>query len=418
MEVESNVCLLARSVNVPVVASLSKGSFPFCHWGVLVTEKSPETLTRLLEYNPDADVSTALGTLYQLQRTPEDENNHRVSQPFTISESSEEWPRLCWTRVGTTRISHDQIKAIGCFQCLLTDQIAFRITQERKDYRVITNNCQNFAQWLIEEISPGAHCPDTIQALFRKVMPSRPQSLGSTASFRSSIATVFSASTNGTSLSSVPVHRKTLPSIPKSATAELILPSTLLGLKSPMNAEAWHAWGMIKTSLPDQTRKDIQKWGHPLLCDIFEVVVLPIRAEIPQPVKEQPPRWERLSYCVLYSSKLAFFLPRYHQSAFTLIGVINICDITHPHLKPLLNNHASSNKTNTGFMKLELFVTHCDTSSSIAVEERLSLVSVMTEWSVADRTIPWHTKMKDLLNRETPVSEDRHSFLYSQVLVH
>ena len=39
---------------------------------------------------------------------------------------------------------------------------AFRITQERANYAVITNNCQNFAAWLLEVIAPGADCPETI----------------------------------------------------------------------------------------------------------------------------------------------------------------------------------------------------------------------------------------------------------------
>ena len=34
---------------------------------------------------------------------------------------------------------------------------------ERPDYKIFTNNCQNFAKYLIEDIFPGSFCPATIE---------------------------------------------------------------------------------------------------------------------------------------------------------------------------------------------------------------------------------------------------------------
>lgn len=87
--------------------SLERKLSSLCHWGVLVTLKNIKNLAPLLQlaYNPAAEISIPLGTLYQLLRTPNDKNNHRI----TIYELYDEWPRLCWTRV---RITSEQIKSI------------------------------------------------------------------------------------------------------------------------------------------------------------------------------------------------------------------------------------------------------------------------------------------------------------------
>jgi len=40
---------------------------------------------------------------------------------------------------------------------------ALRIVEQRPDYKLFENNCQNFARYLVEEISPGSFCPNTIK---------------------------------------------------------------------------------------------------------------------------------------------------------------------------------------------------------------------------------------------------------------
>ena len=41
-----------------------------------------------------------------------------------------------------------------------------RIVKERPDYELFENNCQNFARYLVEELSPGSFCPRTIKHVF------------------------------------------------------------------------------------------------------------------------------------------------------------------------------------------------------------------------------------------------------------
>ena len=45
---------------------------------------------------------------------------------------------------------------------------ALRIKSERPDYELLKNNCQNFARYLVEEISPGSFCPKTIKHVFEE----------------------------------------------------------------------------------------------------------------------------------------------------------------------------------------------------------------------------------------------------------
>jgi len=40
---------------------------------------------------------------------------------------------------------------------------ALRIVLKHSDYHLFENNCQNFARYLVEKISPGSCCPKTIK---------------------------------------------------------------------------------------------------------------------------------------------------------------------------------------------------------------------------------------------------------------
>jgi hypothetical protein len=46
--------------------------------------------------------------------------------------------------------------------------LAIRIIDERPDYHIIENNCQNFAKFLLKFMCPSASIPDTIQDLFER----------------------------------------------------------------------------------------------------------------------------------------------------------------------------------------------------------------------------------------------------------
>jgi hypothetical protein len=48
------------------------------------------------------------------------------------------------------------------------DIVAIQIMHERPNFKLFTNNSQNFAQLLLEKISPGSTCPDTIQNVLER----------------------------------------------------------------------------------------------------------------------------------------------------------------------------------------------------------------------------------------------------------
>jgi hypothetical protein len=112
MAAACDVWLFARIIVLPLVGRLSKGSYPLCHWGVLVTWLSEAEFVAYLENNARAK-ALELGTMYQLSRTTENQNTVRISSPFLLSELREEWSRPSWTRMGRTDMSQLRISEIG-----------------------------------------------------------------------------------------------------------------------------------------------------------------------------------------------------------------------------------------------------------------------------------------------------------------
>jgi hypothetical protein len=55
-----------------------------------------------------------------------------------------------------------------------------RITQARPDYFLFENNCQNFAKYLLEAISPGSYSPRPISDIIKRWLTatSNPQIFG------------------------------------------------------------------------------------------------------------------------------------------------------------------------------------------------------------------------------------------------
>lgn len=53
----------------------------------------------------------------------------------------------------------------NCFERLM---IAIRITEERPNYQLFENNCQNFAKYLIEFMCPACLTPDTILTVLQR----------------------------------------------------------------------------------------------------------------------------------------------------------------------------------------------------------------------------------------------------------
>lgn len=62
----------------------------------------------------------------------------------------------------------------------MADTAAARIIKERPDYSLFENNCQNFAKYLVEAISPASKYPETIHNFLQKWVPPAGHSEAST----------------------------------------------------------------------------------------------------------------------------------------------------------------------------------------------------------------------------------------------
>lgn len=111
--VVSDVWLLARILEVPLLSRLSQGSYPLCHWGVLITSLPATQVSVNLNSKGRSENDVELGTLYQISRSKDNQNMLRVSGPFLLSELRTEWIRPSWSRVGRTTMTHDQISSLG-----------------------------------------------------------------------------------------------------------------------------------------------------------------------------------------------------------------------------------------------------------------------------------------------------------------
>jgi hypothetical protein len=199
-----------------------------------------------------------------------------------------------------------------------------------------------------------------------------------------------------------------------------------LNFKQPtINGESRRIWGIIKDSLPLWTKNDVHQWGEPLLCDLFSVLIPPATSSSTTTGSNGAPKLQMFSFCALFTTKLAFFLPRYHfhdtpdsNSVFTLVGVIDVQrDISNPQFTPAKQSFCNNSANSAN--KLEFFATYGDTRSR-SIEQRARFVSVRTNWTVGDRTKDWEMMIKELLRSpcETRIPGDRRSFLLSPVYFH
>ena len=188
----------------------------------------------------------------------------------------------------------------------------------------------------------------------------------------------------------------------------------------PMTQESRRIWEIIKGTLTFWTKTDIERWGEPLLCDIFSLIISPLkRSRDSSFTKISIPKWSGSTHCVLFQTRLALFLPQFHhqsypdeQSIFTLAGVIDVQrDISDPHLKPIYSVGEDSDVNVTH--QLELF------ASSGPLEQRISFLSVKTDWSVEDRTNEWQKVLKSLLLKPCELRPPgaRRSFIHSPVFL-
>ena len=97
-----------------VTTYFSRGKFPLCHWGVLVTDSTSVDVESLeIETRELGQTDDRLGVLWELQRTPSDKNTVNVVQPFMLSTLKEQWMDYSAKHIGTTVMSHDEIQRKG-----------------------------------------------------------------------------------------------------------------------------------------------------------------------------------------------------------------------------------------------------------------------------------------------------------------
>ena len=112
-----SVYIIARPINkAGKFRFLSEASFPFCHWGLLVSPRSPKQLRYYLKYyakghrNPS---QFSLGTLFELYNA-DGMNKVNVVKDFG-RDFSFEWTSMCSAFIGNTELFDYRISHRGTF---------------------------------------------------------------------------------------------------------------------------------------------------------------------------------------------------------------------------------------------------------------------------------------------------------------
>jgi hypothetical protein len=383
-------CPLSRATFRPF-SSCSNGKYPFCHWGVLTTNASWAKITACLKMK-QSSIDVELGTLYQLLRNGDGyPNTVRVSHPFTLSELHSEWRQVFGDYINTTSMSHKDIETTGSplISFLIADIAAHCITEKRPGYQFITNNCQNFARWLMEAITPGTIVlPQTIEMFLNKFILPRSQSRSSSPSY------VSFEYTRATSLSSTTTFEHPL--------ENLALPG-----------ERDIQWTTLKASLDPGIKSDIQQWGDPILYDSFSVEIRPVGSA---GLKGSLGTY----YCALFHRKLLFLDPHLFRhptdcSVYRLVGAVNVQQdlndvhlLADPAVKPVASRKGSPPVTTLEF---------CMFLDPSRYEHRVHLKCGQGMFAGEDRLRKW-AEMLGVVKRFSISTRDpvpRHSFIFSPV---
>ena len=113
-----NVWLLARptshAVRFSYLAESSHGSFPLCHWGVLVTDLSLKTFPKVIQSETSASQgSFLLGDLYELFQGERGNATANRTSPFLVNDLRRDWRMVSFKFVGTTLKTDTSIMAQG-----------------------------------------------------------------------------------------------------------------------------------------------------------------------------------------------------------------------------------------------------------------------------------------------------------------
>lgn len=162
--------ILARPTSLAgLLAPLSKGKYPICHWGILF---SPHTkvdlnviwMSKRSKSTPEHQV---WGTLIELKRTAENTNAARVITDFGLQHIQKEWAFSSITYIGQSQLEDEALMRRGMtYSISHVNFSAQEIVNDYPDYNVIWNNCQKFVYYLIETASPGNQLPTTLETMF------------------------------------------------------------------------------------------------------------------------------------------------------------------------------------------------------------------------------------------------------------
>ena len=152
----------------PSAAASSQGKDYLRHWGVLISDMSLIDLQVILSRTRDfgANDNTMWGTMLELFRDEDKKNNVNIKD-FGMKTLREEWPMFSMAYVGKTSMTYEQIKHQGIYLATLIADLplAIEIVTRYPDYRLFTNNCQNFVKYLLEALCPDAPIPNTIESV-------------------------------------------------------------------------------------------------------------------------------------------------------------------------------------------------------------------------------------------------------------
>src|SRR5438046_1365573 len=128
--IERSVWIFARPIRFATILGfqfVSHGTYPFCHWGVLVTPLNFDTMKVLLteptQSTSGEDEDYILGDMWRLSLREENENPVDVIRPFKLSNAREQWNLFSAECVGKTKKTDEEIEKDGTIQLMTSTKI-------------------------------------------------------------------------------------------------------------------------------------------------------------------------------------------------------------------------------------------------------------------------------------------------------
>jgi hypothetical protein len=118
VDVGRSVWIFARPLQFATIFGsqfVSHGKFPFCHWGMLITELDVDTVKELLTEHDMTTEDSSLGEMWELFRRENDSNEIDVTRPFKLSDVGEDWNLFSAEPLGMTTLNNEQIEDEGIF---------------------------------------------------------------------------------------------------------------------------------------------------------------------------------------------------------------------------------------------------------------------------------------------------------------